>query len=70
MFIIKLAISEFKPNLTGISVLTPTYIFGLEIASHAKLHGSLVTLGDDHAIFFPKIILEKRSFIDFVIMDE
>ena len=67
---IKSIISDFKPELTGISILTPSYIFGLEIASFAKKNKSLVIFGDDHAIFFPKIILEKRLYVDFIVAND
>lgn len=59
-----------KPDIVGISVLTPTYGEGLKIADAAKQSGSLVILGDEHAIFFPELILRNRSYIDFIIAND
>jgi len=63
-------IKLFRPDLVGISVLTPTYSEGLKIAKAAKSCGAKVVLGDDHAIFFPVDILKHRSYVDFIITND
>lgn len=63
-------IDDFSPDLVGISVLTPTYKSGLSIASYAKSQGALTVMGDDHAIFFPKLILQNRPCVDFIITND
>lgn len=67
---IKQKILSFKPSLVGISILTPTYGEGLKIASFAKKNNATVVLGNDHAIFFPKEILSKRTSIDYIITND
>lgn len=65
---IKETIKDYEPDLIGISVLTPTYETGLLIAQYAKQCSvPYVVLGNDHASFFPELILKNRDFIDFVI---
>lgn len=64
---IKKRIDRVKPSLVGLSVLTTTYREGLKLAEYAKNeYGSTVVLGDDHASFFPELILQNRSFVDYV----
>jgi len=63
-------IEAFKPDLVGISVLTPTYEEGLKIAQAAKTMGAKVVLGDDHAIFFPEKIIRNRPYVDFIIAND
>ncbi len=64
-------IDKYKPSIICISVLTPTYKEGLKIAEYAKKkYNSITILGNDHANFFPRLILEKRPFIDYVIKSE
>lgn len=69
---IKKEIEFFRPEIIGVSVLTPTYKSALEIAEHAKLKVgvSYVVFGNDHASFFPELILEKRNFVDFIIKND
>nr|WP_284581475.1 cobalamin-dependent protein [Streptomyces sp. 2P-4] len=64
------AVRDFAPDLAGISALTPTYSEALEIASTAKACGAQVVLGDDHAIFFPEMILRNRPQTDYVIAND
>ncbi|CAL9349066.1 hypothetical protein SUDANB120_00422 [Streptomyces sp. enrichment culture] len=64
------AVRDFAPDLVGISALTPTYSEALDIASTAKAGGAQVVLGDDHAIFFPEMILRNRPQIDYVIAND
>lgn len=64
-------IDSYQPSLLGISILTPTYSEGLALAEYAKLHyHSIIVLGNDHASFFPELILEKRPFVDYVVRAE
>lgn len=64
-------IDGYQPSLLGISILTPTYGEGLALAEYAKLHyHSTIVLGNDHASFFPELILEKRPFVDYVVRAE
>lgn len=64
-------IDSYRPDVLGISVLTPTYAEGLRIAEYAKRrYGSTIILGDDHASFFPKVIMENRAFVDYIITND
>ena len=68
---IKKEIDREKPSIVGISVLTPTYSEGLELARYAKeRYGSAVVLGNDHASFFPELILQNRPYVDYVVKAE
>lgn len=67
---IKKDISDYKPDLVGISVLTPTYNEGLKIASFAKELGAIVVMGDEHAIFFADEILTNRNYVDYIINND
>ncbi|AZM93729.1 radical SAM protein [Streptomyces sp. W1SF4] len=64
------AVRDFEPDVVGISALTPTYSEALKIADTAKACGARVVLGDDHAIFFPEMILRNRPQIDYVIAND
>ena len=62
---------DFKPDIIGISTLTTTYINALYYAEFAKNIGiKYVVLGNDHASFFPKLILQNREFIDYIIVGD
>lgn len=62
---------KYRPDVVALSVLSPTYEEGLKLAKHAKhKHGALTILGNDHASFFPRLILEKRPYVDVVVMSE
>lgn len=68
---IKRKIDEVRPSIIGISVLTPTYSEGLELARYAKeRYGCTVVLGNDHASFFPELILQNRPYVDYVVKAE
>src|SRR3989344_2229102 len=68
---IKERIDNYKPSLLAISVLTPTYKQGLELAQYAKeMHKSKIVLGNDHASFFPELILQNRPYTDYVVQAE
>ncbi len=67
---IETQIERYKPNLVGISVLTPTYSEGLKIARKAKDIEARVVLGDDHAGFFPERILKNRLYVDYIITND
>lgn len=60
-------LKRLDSDLVGISALTPSYGNALEIAERAKERGSLVVLGNDHASYLGKEILENREFVDFII---
>ncbi|MEU7564264.1 B12-binding domain-containing radical SAM protein [Streptomyces eurythermus] len=64
------AVRDFEPDLVGISALTPTYGEALRIAETAKRAGAQVVLGDDHPGFFPRLILENRPAVDYVIAND
>lgn len=63
-------VQEFGPNLVGVSALTPTYSEALKIADTAKRAGAKVVLGDDHAGFFPELILANRPAIDYIVAND
>jgi len=67
---IKARIDREKPDMVGISVLTPTYCEGLNIAKYAKQKGATTVLGADHACFFPNEILLRRDHVDYVVQAE
>jgi radical SAM superfamily enzyme YgiQ (UPF0313 family) len=68
---IKEFITKEQPDIIGFSVLTPTYETALALASFAKKTGvKHIVFGNDHASFFPELILKKRHFIDFVIQGD
>ena len=69
---LKKEIESFRPEIVGISVLTPTYKSALEIAEYAKYKANVpfVVFGNDHASFFPELILEKRNYVDFIIKND
>lgn len=64
-------IDSYKPDVVGIAVLTPTYSEGLRIAQYAKeTYGSIIVLGDDHANFFPSLILDNQPSIDYIVQND
>ncbi|MER7517895.1 B12-binding domain-containing radical SAM protein [Streptomyces sp. NPDC126499] len=67
---VRQAVRDYAPDVVGISALTPTYSEALKIAETAKAGGAKVVLGDDHAIFFPEMILRNRPQIDYVIAND
>ena len=68
---IEQVMNEYKPGVTCLSVLTTTYNEGLKLAEYAKNNfDSKVILGNDHASFFPEIILDKRGYVDYVVKAE
>jgi radical SAM superfamily enzyme YgiQ (UPF0313 family) len=69
---LKEEINSFSPDMIGISALTPTYKSAIEIAEYAKnkVNVPFVVLGNDHASFFPELILEKRNYVDFIIKND
>ncbi|MCT4356508.1 B12-binding domain-containing radical SAM protein [Streptomyces sp. Je 1-79] len=64
------AVRDFAPDVVGISALTPTYGEALKIAATAKQAGAQVVLGDDHAGFFPELILDNRPEIDYIVAND
>lgn len=68
---IKREMAEYNPSLVALSVLTPTYNEGLKLAKYAKEElGSRTVLGNDHASFFPELILKERPYVDYVVKAE
>lgn len=67
---IKKQIEDEKPEIVGISVLTPTYAEGLDIAEYAKQNQAKVVLGNDHASLFAGLIMRKRPYVDYVVKAE
>ncbi len=63
-------VRRFEPDLVGVSALTPTYGEALKIADTAKQSGAKVVLGDDHAGFFPELILANRTAIDYIVAND
>ncbi len=54
-------------DVVGVSVLTPTYVAGLEIAKQAKARGAITVFGNDHATNLYQAILTNRPEVDYVI---
>lgn len=64
-------IDKYKPGIISLSVLTLTYKEGLKIAKYAKERYDCTNImGNDHASIFPELILNNRSFIDYIIKAE
>jgi radical SAM superfamily enzyme YgiQ (UPF0313 family) len=63
-------VARAAPDVLGISALTPTYGEALKIAQTGKRAGSTVVLGDDHAGFFPELILGRRPAVDYVVAND
>ena len=61
---------SLRPDMVGISVLTPTYRSGLNIAQCAKEFGAITVFGGEHACYFPKLILSKRAYVDYVVQGD
>lgn len=64
------SVSRAAPDVLGISALTPTYGEALKIAETGRLAGAAVVLGDDHAGFFPELILRARPSVDYVVAND
>lgn len=64
-------ISEFNPDVVGISVLVNIYSNGIKIAKTLKEKlGVKIVMGGPHASCIPQKILEENSFVDFVVVGE
>lgn len=69
--LIKKEIDSFKPQVMGLSVLSPSYKSALELANFAKKVGvEHIVMGNDHASFFPELILKKHDEISFIIQGD
>lgn len=65
---VRCEIETFRPDVVGVSALTPGYRSALDIARHAKGCGTAhVVFGNDHASFFPEVILRRRPEVSFII---
>lgn len=64
------SVARAAPDVLGISALTPTYGEALKIAETGKRVGAAVVLGDDHAGFFPGLILRARASVDYVVAND
>lgn len=64
------SVARAAPDVLGISALTPTYGEALKIAETGKLAGATVVLGDDHAGFFPELILRARQSVDYIVAND
>ncbi len=60
-------VSEYKPNLVGLSVLSITYPWALRIAEMAN---AKIVLGNDHAALLPELILRKREAVHYIITND
>lgn len=63
-------IEMLKPGIVGVSVLSTSYQNSLEIALHAKESGAYTVFGNDQASQLSRRILERRSYVDFVVGSE
>lgn len=61
---------RLKPGIVGVSVLSTSYQNSLEIALHAKEFGAYTVFGNDQASQLSRKILERRSYVDFVVGSE
>ena len=62
-------ICEFKPQVTGITTMTPTLLGALELARIAKEVGSVTVLGGPHLSIYPKETL-SYPYLDYGINGE
>lgn len=64
-------ISSFKPELVGISVMTPTYPDAVEICSHIKRYHSVkAVLGGHHISAMKGDVLKQAEDVDFAVYGE
>lgn len=63
-------ISSLRPWIVGVSVLATSYQNSILLAQHAKDCGAYTVFGNDQASQLSQKILEKRSFVDFVLGSE
>lgn len=63
-------IERIRPGIVGVSVLSTSYQNSLEIALHAKESGAYTVFGNDQASQLSRRILERRSYVDFVVGSE
>jgi radical SAM superfamily enzyme YgiQ (UPF0313 family) len=64
-------IADFRPDVVGVSALTPTYRSALRIAGQARAAGArYVVLGNDHVSFFPELVLRRNPDVSFVILGD
>jgi anaerobic magnesium-protoporphyrin IX monomethyl ester cyclase len=61
---VKSKIDDMKPDVVGISVLSPARFNALLIAQSAKDVGAQVVLGNHHATWMYKQILENYDYVD------
>lgn len=64
-------VSQDRPDVLGISVLSTSIVNSLRLAEHGKACGALVVLGNDYAASRYRQILATREYVDYVcIADE
>lgn len=66
---LKKEISRFKPDITGISTMTPYFYEAYNIAKLVKSFGSVTVLGGPHVSVSPNDIVSEK-YIDFAIIGD
>jgi len=67
---VKAKIDEWKPDIVGISCLSPARFNALIIAQSAKESGAMVVLGNHHATWMYEQILANYPYVDVCAMGE
>lgn len=67
---VKAKIDNLRPNVVGISCLSPVRFSALEVAEYAKSRGALVAMGNHHAHWMWKQIMDNYGFIDAIVFSE
>lgn len=67
---VKDKITALQPDFVGVSCLSPVRFNALEIARHAKIQGARTILGNYHAHWMWRQILDNYGFIDATVFSE
>jgi len=67
---VKAKISSLRPEIVGISCLSPVRFNALEVARFAKACGAHVVLGNHHAHWMWKQIMDNYGFVDAIVFSE
>ncbi len=63
-------LKKIDADIVGISPKILTYESSLEIAQVSKEIGALVVMGGPHATALSKVILEKRDYVDYIVIGD
>ena len=67
---VKARIDELRPDIVGVSCLTPVRFNALEIVRYAKERGARTVMGNHHANWMWKQILDNYGYVDAIVFGE